>query len=113
MTSLSELRSGYVMPTLIASAVTPGARVSLATSVVAEPDGRGGPAGRRAALLDLQPATASSISPAVATAAHRVRRRDRHRVDDTTSCSFVLTCFPLFAVAGASTLPACSPRRGV
>src|SRR6478672_1737619 len=96
MTSFSELRSGYVMPTLIASAVTPGARVSFGTSMDAEavvvlvgPDDE-------SPLLDLQPPTASSTAPTVATAAHRVRRRFRREVEVTTSCSFMLTCFPLF-----------------
>src|SRR6476620_9046428 len=94
MTSLSELRSGYAIPTLTASAVTPGARVSLATSDVAAPDVVVVvPADD--ASLDLQPAAASTINPAAATSAHRPRRHHRHLIDDTTSCSFVLTYFPL------------------
>src|SRR6478672_9698528 len=95
MTSFSELRSGYVMPTLIESAVTPGARASFGTSmdaavvvVLVAPDDE-------SPLLDLQPPTASSTAPAVATAAHRVRLRFRREVEVTTSCSFIPTCFPL------------------
>src|SRR4051794_29500173 len=94
MTSLSELRSGYVMPTLMASGVTPGARLSLTSWVVRVPAVVVDPPDETS-LLDLQPVIATSISPAVATAARRVRRRDRHRIDDINSWSFLLTCFPL------------------
>src|SRR3954466_3448893 len=94
MTSFSELKSGYVMPTLIASAVTPGARVSFATTVDAEPVVVLIAPDDEAPLLDLQPPTASSSAPAVATAAQRARRRRRREVEDTTQCSFISRASP-------------------
>jgi hypothetical protein len=87
------------MPTLIASAVTPGARVSVVTSTDPEPAVVVDPPDDEAALLVLQPATASSTIAPVATTAHWVHCRDRHLDDDPTPCSFVLTCFPLFILA--------------
>src|SRR4051794_9238103 len=112
MTSFSALTSGYVMPTLIASAVTPGARASLATLADVAPAVVVAPADAELPLLDLQPATANATIAAAATTAPFVRRRGRDQVGDTSSCSFVLTCVPLSMLVSIGTRPSGPPHPG-